>query len=193
MLTSSMRGTLGGCSASIRAKQENATATPRAPPRSKSKPSVSTCRTTRSGEAPSAVRSAISRRRADPRARTGLPRWSRQSAAQGHAAHEHHQRGPHFAGKASLIVFRETPKPASLVTSSRCRRAAIAFSSACACCRVTLSGRRIKPPNQCTVGEEPIPLFPVNCKGSRVTPCRRRHRSLRASPYDGVGLSIQLY
>ena len=44
-------------------------ATPRAPPmEASSKLSVSSCRTTRNGEAPRAVRSAISRRRAVPRA-----------------------------------------------------------------------------------------------------------------------------
>ena len=84
--------------------------------------------------------------------------------------------------KASLIDLQITPKPTSLVASSRCRRAATPSSSARACCRLTPSGKRIKAAQPMNVGG----CADAGCHGavaaaSIAVPCHRSNGSQPAS------------
>ena len=144
--------------------------TPRTPPKTnRMTASVSSCRTTRRLEAPSAVRMATSRRRAAPRA-VSIPATFTQAIKQDahHGCGEHDERRSEWA-RDLVAQTDEGDDASSIVGRSAPSRAAIAVISCCACASDTPGLSRP------TVSSQKAPLLrssALGCNGTHASRSR---------------------
>src|SRR5581483_9146601 len=142
--TSSSRGRSPGPSASSASTPHAASNTPQTPPATaSSRLSVSNCRMTRQRPAPSATRTAISRRRTAPRASSRPATLTHATASTQPTAPSSTKSGRRKSPVSSRMAGM-TRAPVYLLVSGYCARnaAVIASSSACACPGVTLGFNR---------------------------------------------------